>query len=737
MGFAKPNFSFLPRPVRTMTSLVRGSLSPITRRRNVTATPTTLQSHVKRKILSRKKIVAFLFVSTFVIVFSALVFHWEQPQHDAVRRDDPIVTAKKAFSLLSPTKNWTQPQRDAVRRENPVVKAEKKYVSLLSPTVRTSLCFPFNSPNWLKGPRLGNYNDSFLYNNTSVRETLLWESTSHQMQHFFSTNERGLAKTIFSQTICHENSRFLNLSSYTDLRMWALRLIYLSVHLHQHEPAMLEAKHRYSLSSALSKSCQTEYQRNQVGAYDYECPKAKFLVVAMGRLGLGAVMRLGAVNYYIAGISTGRVVLFVNNYHAANYNKTSTKVPKFLQDPWMHASCPRHDVQCFFWPSSPCVITVQELEDAYFLSKSETRQVFRTGAVPTEHTDDRVILMDMTLRPQRCPETFFPTLRNISLTRIIEPLKQQSPTASTSVSLEQIHFLERAAEHILDPDMIDPTRSYYYFGQSSKAHHAMVFYATRPNLYYAQRMQQIIAKTVPRDVNPEFSLGLPIRGMCCRASKWISSTRSSSSRCFFSFRHEASDKCLMESECLPFTTYMKIMGQIWKTHVGNGTAGLRRDLLGNVIVTSESGNVVRDKVAFESNQTMVQSLPFSLRFVMNEDDVLQGTGLPRNFHIRSNQSGTPYSEDDIMLSAVTSLKVQLMAKYTIGNCCSNFHLLLFDFLRDGCGAATESIHRCLQENENPEFRVCCMWSDSPECKLRKQIREAKEKKRTKTKAAKE
>ena len=194
----------------------------------------------------------------------------------------------------------------------------------------------------------------------------------------------------------------------------------------------------------------------------------------------------------------------------------------------------------------------------------------------------------------------------------------------------------------------------------------------------------------------------------------------------------------MESECLSFPTYMKLIGQIWDRHIGgDSTSRSGSNVLGNVIVTSESAGVVRDKKAFESNKALVQSVPFLPRFIMNEEDVLQGTGLPRNFHIRSNQSGTPYSADDIMLSTVTSLKIQLIAKYTVGNCCSNFHLLLFDFLRDGCGAAAENINQCLQENENAEFRVCCMWSDSVECKLRKQEREEKEKSNTMTRKSKQ
>ena len=76
--------------------------------------------------------------------------------------------------------------------------------------------------------------------------------------------------------------------------------------------------------------------------------------------------------------------------------------------------------------------------------------------------------------------------------------------------------------------------------------------------------------------------------------------------------------------------------------------------------------------------------------------------------------------DNIMLSAISSLKLQLHAHYTIGNCGSNLHLLLFDFLKEGCGATQQQqIVQCLQDDEDPKFRLCCEWSKSEECIAKK------------------
>ncbi len=73
--------------------------------------------------------------------------------------------------------------------------------------------------------------------------------------------------------------------------------------------------------------------------------------------------------------------------------------------------------------------------------------------------------------------------------------------------------------------------------------------------------------------------------------------------------------------------------------------------------------------------------------------------------------------DAIMISALSSLKAQLLPRLSIGNCCSNFHILINDFLFEGCGAASSSTFHCIQETEDPLLMVCCGWHH--DCHLRK------------------
>jgi hypothetical protein len=190
-------------------------------------------------------------------------------------------------------------------------------------------------------------------------------------------------------------------------------------------------------------------------------------------------------------------------------------------------------------------------------------------------------------------------------------------------------------------------------------------------------LNEIVNESLPNDFDTATSLGIPIRG---------------------------SDKCLVESECLSFEQYMNVIVSVWKKHHSDSNA------VANIILTTEDEHVMREMKKFDPT-----SIPFSHRFVTNEKDVLQGTGVANDFEKSGNVTA-----DQVMLSSLTALKLQLSSKYSVGNCCSNFHNLLFDFLRDGCGPAQDIIAMCLQELEQAEYRVCCAWDKSDECEAKRE-----------------
>lgn len=137
----------------------------------------------------------------------------------------------------------------------------------------------------------------------------------------------------------------------------------------------------------------------------------------------------------------------------------------------------------------------------------------------------------------------------------------------------------------------------------------------------------------------------------------------------------------------------------------------------NLIVTTESRAMVDEIDRFKANQTAQSVLPYVFHILTNEQDVTPDTG-----YIPSLLLGTPnvsFTANEALLSAVSSLQYQLTAQVTIGNCCSNFHVLLADLLAAGCGAAANHTLHCLQEHEDPHFRVCCGWFRN--CKEEKRL----------------
>lgn len=142
----------------------------------------------------------------------------------------------------------------------------------------------------------------------------------------------------------------------------------------------------------------------------------------------------------------------------------------------------------------------------------------------------------------------------------------------------------------------------------------------------------------------------------------------------------------------------------------------------SVVVTSESKLVLSEQANYTLKSQPSQNESFVARFITNHRDVAQDTGYLEDVIFDSVNPSTSFTADQAMLSAISSLKLQLLTSVTVGNCCSNFHLLLKDLLDSGCGASFENKFQCLQDHENPEFRVCCAWDRSAECQARRQRR---------------
>lgn len=575
----------------------------------------------------------------------ALMFRWDGNDLSLGAEVDPFkiqINARKSESVTFLQKGVQMPVKDFAVHGTVINKITDAGIA----TTQFEKCSEGNTKTWLDGSRIGNINESLLTLDF-VRQNIVDSPTA--------LGSYDAVSIILNQTMSHTSSRFRNYhdASITsaNIRTWAVRLVYLSLHYHQHRHALREARIR-----ALDDACYPVMLDRGVGLYDYECPSAKYLVVGLAKYGLGANVRAGAVKALVAGLATDRVVLFVNN--VADLESATKDM-----GPWSLASCPRRDHQCFFLPLSPCVLLREELAAAHILDKGEMRALFKTGRVPLGRIDDRVLVLHLHFMPQlKLPGNTVELLQNYSYSLIEGVLSTDSRRP----------VMEQAIASFTLPDEPRPA-GYNYALANSRIQHALMFYTMRPNLHSRKRIDEILKEIIPAKTLPERSVGIPIR---------------------------ASDKCRQESQCLSFSQHIEVSSLLWNDVYPNTSHSDQPTL----IFTTESKDMMHEQHAYISNTTIPK--PFAnMNLLMNPHDVLPNTGFVEEIVAKT----TSFSADDAMLSAVTSLQLQLLARYTIANCCSNFHTLLGDFLVEGMGAAHHNDFSCLQEHSDPVYAICCGW----------------------------
>ena len=130
-----------------------------------------------------------------------------------------------------------------------------------------------------------------------------------------------------------------------------------------------------------------------------------------------------------------------------------------------------------------------------------------------------------------------------------------------------------------------------------------------------------------------------------------------------------------------------------------------------ILLTSESKSIMHarfnhtnSKQLLDHTNNMTMTFPFR-RFVVNEEDTLQGHGSPRHY---SNNTSV-FSADDVMISTMIAMKMQLLPETIIPNYCSNFHKVFGGFHKLGCGMANHPYLEWLQDNDDPSMRMDCGW----------------------------
>jgi hypothetical protein len=512
--------------------------------------------------------------------------------------------------------------------------------------------FSSNSLEWLNGHRLSNQveDPSFVLSQILDLDSAL-------------DGEFKSLQAISDRSICHKEGRFRSLSAtnwnVTDAKLvddWTFRLVFLALHAWHHVPAATEAKKR----TKYSYQGKSELHPYDIKPFDYECPTAKFLITSMPRMGMGASFRMGAVNAMLMGIAADRITLFLNNIK-------SNKAPavQITEDFWL-ASCDRMDMQCSFLPTSPCVITMEALEnETIVIPETLARHMRRRGSIANETmAAHRYLYTDSRLNPVR-DKGIHQKVRNTLATQaasIIATLRRKTqglPEEKFAVLDQALEQLRHLAPHV------DRTEGYTYQNRDSMIHHAALLYLLRMQRGMQERVEGQANKILMQSkFNPDLAIGLPIRG---------------------------SDKCFTETTCLPFENYMDLANEVWSEHFAGHDNG-------SVVITTEATDIANASRSYDTAG--------NLTIVMNRDDILQDTGRPRTPKYRTQA-------DAIMESTLVAIKLQLHTKFTIGNCCSNFHLVLFDLLMEGCGLS--ETQQCLQETTNPAYHVCCQWTNTEEC----------------------
>lgn len=306
----------------------------------------------------------------------------------------------------------------------------------------------------------------------------------------FSENSSTGLDTVLQRSMCLSESRFLNatdsLADDRSIELWIVRVAYMAMHRLQHQFAVQEAEGRKDMTD----ECQQLADQYGIGRFDYECPKAKFLVVPVENLGLGAVMRTNVMSGMYAALATNRPVLFVNAAYVG---------AREVQEPWYHASCDRQDVQCFFQPSSPCIVTYSEIENAPVLKDFRTvTKLYRNPdrMVEEESFDaSRTVVLPVKTVTRRMPTNVPHILRNYTLD-FAKNLPASDPRQKV---------LAQVAERLVSADHSKRTNQVIAYG--------FVFYAMRPHLTSQRNLREVLQQVVPANkAHPELTLGLPVRG---------------------------------------------------------------------------------------------------------------------------------------------------------------------------------------------------------------------------------
>ncbi len=354
-------------------------------------------------------------------------------------------------------------------------------------------CTSQNSEAWLSSKRISNIDENLMTD--ELIESLILGTSPLD-------TDNG-SRDILEQSLCLNDSNFINwkptktkfkdqkindlFSKDRAIKDIAFRLMFLAFHEHQYGPARKEAIARYRNIF----SCRDTLKKLNVPRFDFECPDTKYIVVAVDGVGFGAAVRAGLMDPMFLGLTLGRVVLFINSVSVAPEG--------FIRDNWLLGSCPRRDMQCSFMPSSPCVITEEDLQKAPTIPKDDMEDIRRTGKLGPEYENEKVVIFN----PNSKGHQNIPTGLRTAFVNIISSL--YNGRAMVEEPSHDWEFdektLQKAKDYILN-ERIDRWIP----------HQAATFYVLRPNMEKRNHIEKAIEAILPENFDFQSTFGFPIRG---------------------------------------------------------------------------------------------------------------------------------------------------------------------------------------------------------------------------------
>jgi hypothetical protein len=250
-------------------------------------------------------------------------------------------------------------------------------------------------------------------------------------------------------------------------------------------------------------------ETSNIGKFDFECPDTKYIVTIVPELGLGAALKLGVSEALFKGLTSNRVVLYMNSVP----NSVIKQEP--FNRPWRLASCPRKDIQCVFMPPSPCVITQDDLSKAPVLSREALDKFSKTGRFDEEYENEKVLIMlPFTKRIKPPPIGLNEVVVNKITSLYSKKVKEEVHDGDASAPQETYSSSLSSKAWDLNDDLLEKVKKFILQSNHWLIHDVIQMYLLRPNQASRKKLNEAFHKAIPENFNPKTAIGVPIRGEC-------------------------------------------------------------------------------------------------------------------------------------------------------------------------------------------------------------------------------